>query len=138
MKQIQHISSAHTVAVNAASLTVTKISTVISDPINGTTDPKAIPGAVVEYCIVVSNAPGGATAEGIVINDDFSSESANIALVPDAYTGGGDLVVDGDGACTGGTPTDKGYTLSTTTVNQALNDLAGGAQGSLRFRVEIK
>ena len=46
----------------AASLTATKSSRVISDPFNGTTNPKMIPGAVVEYCIAVANGAGGATA----------------------------------------------------------------------------
>ena len=40
----------------AANLTATKTSRVISDPLNGTTNPKLIPGAVVEYCITVANA----------------------------------------------------------------------------------
>src|SRR5690606_8405535 len=36
-------------------LTVVKLSTVVSDPINGTSNPKAIPGAVVEYQIILTN-----------------------------------------------------------------------------------
>jgi len=42
---------------------------VISDPFNGTTNPKLIPGAVVEYCISVSNATGSATASNVAISD---------------------------------------------------------------------
>lgn len=38
-----------------ATLTIAKSSTVVSDPSNGTTNPKAIPGAVVRYAIQVSN-----------------------------------------------------------------------------------
>ncbi|MFZ1741921.1 MAG: hypothetical protein WAT93_03655 [Pontixanthobacter sp.] len=41
--------------VKAAALSVLKQSKIVSDPVNGTTNPKAIPGAVVEYCIVVAN-----------------------------------------------------------------------------------
>ena len=41
--------------VQTATLTVTKTSTVISDPFNGTTVPKRIPGAVIEYCVTVEN-----------------------------------------------------------------------------------
>ena len=52
----------------AAALTATKTSRVVSDPINGTTNPKAIPGAVLEYCIAVTNA-GGADATSVAIND---------------------------------------------------------------------
>lgn len=39
-----------------ASLTTVKSSTVISDPVNGTTNPKLIPGAVLSYGINVSNS----------------------------------------------------------------------------------
>ena len=41
--------------VAAAVLSVNKYATLISDPINGTTNPKMIPGAVVEYCIALAN-----------------------------------------------------------------------------------
>ena len=40
----------------------------ISDPLNGTTNPKMIPGAVVEYCISVNNA-GGTAASAVDISD---------------------------------------------------------------------
>ena len=52
----------------AAALTATKTSRVVSDPVNLTTNPKAIPGAVIEYCIAVSNG-GGASATSVAIND---------------------------------------------------------------------
>ena len=51
--------------IKAAGLTAIKTSRVVSDPVNDTTDPKMIPGAVVEYCISVANAMGSATATGI-------------------------------------------------------------------------
>jgi uncharacterized repeat protein (TIGR01451 family) len=43
-------------------LTVVKLSTVRSDPINGLTHPKAIPGALVEYTLVFTN-PGAAPVD---------------------------------------------------------------------------
>ena len=36
-------------------LTVVKLSTVVSDPVNGSTNPKRIPGAVIEYQVIVTN-----------------------------------------------------------------------------------
>jgi hypothetical protein len=39
----------------SAALEISKVATVISDPFNDTNDPKAIPGAVVEYVITVDN-----------------------------------------------------------------------------------
>ena len=53
-----------------ATLTVTKLSTVVSDPVNGTSNPKNIPGAVVEYCILMQN-PGSGTATNLVGNDNI-------------------------------------------------------------------
>jgi uncharacterized repeat protein (TIGR01451 family) len=50
-----------------ANLSVTKISTVISDGVSAS-NPKALPGAIVRYCILVSNA-GSATATNIAILD---------------------------------------------------------------------
>lgn len=38
-----------------ATLTLVKTSTVLSDPVNGATNPKMIPGAIVQYSILVSN-----------------------------------------------------------------------------------
>ena len=59
----------------AANLTATKTSRVISDPLNGTTNPKLIPGAVVEYCISVANASGSATAANVAISDNLPSQT---------------------------------------------------------------
>ena len=38
-----------------ATLTLVKTSSVLSDPVNGTTNPKMIPGSIVQYSILVSN-----------------------------------------------------------------------------------
>ncbi|MDF3019015.1 MAG: uncharacterized protein K0Q92_318 [Steroidobacteraceae bacterium] len=54
--------------VSSATLTVAKSSAVISDPINVAPNFKAIPGAVMEYTIRLTNN-GGADATGVVITD---------------------------------------------------------------------
>jgi hypothetical protein len=53
-----------------ATLTVLKFSTIISDPINGTINPKAIPGAVVSYSILVSNSGTSAVNAGTIFIRD--------------------------------------------------------------------
>jgi uncharacterized repeat protein (TIGR01451 family) len=53
--------------VSSATLAVAKSSSVISDPINST-NPKAIPGAVMEYAIRLTNS-GGTNATGVIITD---------------------------------------------------------------------
>ena len=77
-----------------ADLNVTKISSVLSDPVNGSTNPKAIPGALVEYLITVSNTGGGATdADSVIVLDD-SPADAKICLISAA---GGPVIYSGSG-----------------------------------------
>lgn len=70
-------------AVSSAALTVTKTSEVAEDPVNGSTDPKAIPGAFVEYSVVIANT-GAQAATGIQINDPLP---ANTTFRTGAYNG---------------------------------------------------
>ncbi|MEM7688220.1 MAG: proprotein convertase P-domain-containing protein [Pseudomonadota bacterium] len=81
-----------------ANLSVTKVSSLISDPVNGTTNPKAIPGAVVEYVISVSNSGAGATdANSVVITDEQSGELKLCRL----NQSGGPIVFSDPGNTTG-------------------------------------
>ncbi|MEL7446049.1 MAG: hypothetical protein AAGK02_09575 [Pseudomonadota bacterium] len=127
-------SDTDTYVVSAASVAVSKISTVVSDPINGTTDPKAIPGAVIEYCITVSNA-SGATATGINVNDVLP---ADVTFDPtDA------IFVDGDAACENGTdgtttsPVTASFNATDGEIDGVLTDIAAGVTRSLYFQVTI-
>lgn len=118
--------------VAAALLSVSKYSTLISDPINGTTNPKAIPGAVVEYCLAVANGAGAATATGLALSDPLPStvtyNSAFGILLNGTVTGT---------TCAGGTAGGTYTATPTPTVSGTLNNLAGGAAAALRFRVTI-
>ena len=71
--------------VDTAAVTVTKTATTISDPYNLLVNPKAIPGATVEYCLTVTNA-GPGTATGVTIADAIP---ANTTYVPNSLTVGG-------------------------------------------------
>jgi len=82
----------HGFIVSSAGLTVSKVATVINDPINGTTNPKAIPGATVEYVVTVSNT-GTADADAVSITDDLDSD---VTFVTDFYAGQ-DLQIVNDG-----------------------------------------
>jgi len=55
--------------VSASDLSIVKTVKILSDPINLTTNPKAIPGAVVEYTLTITNA-GLITATGVNLTDD--------------------------------------------------------------------
>jgi uncharacterized repeat protein (TIGR01451 family) len=56
------------------SLTVVKGSEVLSDPVNGTTNPKRIPGSVIRYTVNVTNSgPGTVDSSTVVITDALPS-----------------------------------------------------------------
>ena len=78
--------------VQAAVLTIAKASVVISDPFNGTTNSLAVPGAIVEYTITVTNT-GTSQATSVTISDDLSVEIAagRVAFTPDQYGGTFDI-----------------------------------------------
>src|SRR5690606_20758183 len=51
-----------------AEISVTKTSSLISDPLRGGTNPVAIPGALLSYCVLIGNS-GSATATGVSATD---------------------------------------------------------------------
>jgi len=72
-----------------AVLQVQKTSAVISDPVNGTANPKLIPGAVVEYAITVTNIGTGTVDSGsIVIIDLMPADAAFATGTPVTFTNG--------------------------------------------------
>jgi uncharacterized repeat protein (TIGR01451 family) len=69
--------------ISTAAVSMTKTATVISDPLNDIVAPKAIPGAIVQYCLTISNAgPGIATnvaiADAIPAGTTYVSNSLTI------------------------------------------------------------
>lgn len=73
--------------VVTAAIAVTKSSVVVSDPFNGTTNPKSIPGAVVEYCLDVNNT-GAAAAGTIILTDAIPANTLFVAgSIKSASTG---------------------------------------------------
>ncbi|MGA1843233.1 MAG: hypothetical protein ACMUIS_01575 [bacterium] len=132
-------------------LTVTKESTVKSDPINGTSNPKRIPGAVVEYLITVSNAAGAATATGITVSDSLNSEitTGTIAFDPNCYgtlpnkgimVKAPNLYSETETALTNADDTDEadfGVTAANTVTVTGI-DLAAGETATVKFRVIVQ
>jgi uncharacterized repeat protein (TIGR01451 family) len=115
--------------ISAPLLTVTKQSRVVSDPINGATNPKLIPGAVVEYCIVVANAAGGASATSVAISDPLPAQTTFVAassFLNGTYTAG---TCNLDGAA--------GGTVTAGTLNGTLGTVAAGTTRTLYFQVTI-
>ena len=122
----------------SASISVTKVSAVISDPVNLTTAPKALPGAIVEYCILISNS-GTATLSNVVANDPLP---VGVAYVPGSMTSGSSCAaattVEDDNA-TGADETDPfGVSLTGTTLTATASTLTGGAAFAIKFRSTIQ
>jgi len=65
-------SATQTYEIEAPMLTVVKSSKVIEDPFNGTTQPKRIPGAIVEYTITIANT-SDSPASGVTIADELTA-----------------------------------------------------------------
>ncbi|MFC1799373.1 hypothetical protein ACFL2Z_00465 [Candidatus Eisenbacteria bacterium] len=87
-------------------LAVVKTLDLVSDPVNGTTNPKAIPGASLDYLIQVTN-----TGEGVV---DSNTVAIADSIPQDAKLYVGDLGVPGSGPIEfldGATPSGLTYTF---------------------------
>lgn len=121
-------SAADDYIVSAAALTVTKSSTIISDPVSGSTNPKAIPGAVIEYCISVSNAAGSATASGVTVSDDLPSGVTYFSDTTGVRRNGS--------TCDLADATDDGL-FSAGTVTADLADIAAGETRTVIFQATI-
>ncbi|BDI60862.1 hypothetical protein [Qipengyuania nanhaisediminis] len=141
-------------AVAGALVSVVKSSRIISDPVNGTTNPKAIPGAVIEYCIAVSNAAGAATATSVNVADDLP---ADVTFITAGNTGSfgiwvdGTATIDNSGAtpvatCANGSDAEgtaaASYSAGAGTggldlISGTLSDIAASVTRSLYFRVTI-
>jgi uncharacterized repeat protein (TIGR01451 family) len=104
---------------------------VISDPVNGTTNPKMIPGAVVEYCIAVANASGSATASNLNVTDTLPGETEYQAAFGVKLNG----TVTGATCNADGT---SGGSYAAGVVSGTLADLLAGESRTLVFRVTVK
>lgn len=116
--------------VLTAALSVSKSSRVISDPLNGSTNPKMIPGAVVEYCIAVANAAGGTTATNVGVSDPVPPETSYLAA----------FGIKVDGTVTGSTCNadgSAGGSFAAGVVSASLSDLAAGSTRTVVFRVTV-
>ncbi len=114
--------------VQTATLAVTKTSRVISDPFNNITNPKLIPGAVVEYCIAVANS-GSVPATSVIINDPVPGQltfSAGTILLNGTATAG---MCNADGTA--------GGTYAAPNVSGTIATIAAGATRTLVFRATV-
>jgi len=116
--------------IQSATLAVAKSAAIISDPVNGAgVNRKAIPGAVIEYTILVTNS-GTTNAAAVTLSDSIpanttyvaSSMTLNAAALTDA--------ADVDAGTTTGAPVTS-ISVNAGTVN------SGGGTATVTFRVTI-
>lgn len=132
--------------VVTAAIVVVKSSTVVSDPFNGTSFPKAIPGAVIEYCLDVLNS-GAAAAGSIVLSDAIPANTTYVAgSIKSAPTGAGSTCDVGtglaedddnaDGAEVDGATGDFGATAAGTVTVRA-DSIGASSRFKTTFRVTV-
>jgi len=118
-------------------LTIAKTSSVVRDPVNGATDPKAIPGATMRYCIVVTN-DGSGTATGINIADALP---ASTSFVPGSLRSGtscGGATTAEDDNASGGDESDPfGASITGTTIAATTTTLAPASAMAVAFDVTV-
>lgn len=125
-------SAADQYAIVSAALTVAKTAAVISDPFNLTgPDRKAIPGAVVQYTVTVTNGSTTTAATGVELNDQIPT---NTTYVP------GSLMLNAGALTDSGADADAGRFESAPTPRVVVTAGAIAANGGtavVTFRVTI-
>ena len=128
-------------SIVTATLTLTKSSRVLWDPVNLTTQPKMIPGAVVEYCIAVQNS-GSASASNISISDTLPVETDFFDSDGDFNNGLPPISVDatvtvnsGVASCSGGT---GGGSVASDVVTATLSDIPASGSSGVYFKVKVR
>ena len=111
-------------------VSVIKSSTVLSDPVNGTTNPKLIPGAQVRYCIAVTNPASNPTATSVTLSDPLGA-------LPETYVAGSLRV---NGTATGSScnaDVSVGGTFRWGSISATLSNIAAGSTRTAYFDVTI-
>jgi uncharacterized repeat protein (TIGR01451 family) len=122
--------------ITVQQVSVTKISSVVSDGVSPS-NPKAIPGATIRYCILFSNL-FGATATGVSAVDPVP---ATMTYVPGSMTSGancaGASTVEDDNAA-GADETDPfGASVSGSTITASAPTLAAGSGFAVSFLTTV-
>jgi uncharacterized repeat protein (TIGR01451 family) len=121
--------------VSNAALTITKTVRIIEDPVNtiasgNAANAKLIPGATIEYCIIIANAAGGGAATGVSASDPVPS---TLTITPGSVRINGTAtagVCNADGVAGGSI---AGQTVS----SGALNNVAAGSNVTMYFRATV-
>lgn len=122
---------AYEITTRNVALTVTKTALVLSDGVNSI-NPKAIPGAVVQYCLVANNATLTTAANAVTLTDVIPTNTT--------YVAGSTAVGLPGGTCTlAGAPQNDATVFNATTKTLTVNvgTVNGGGVVAMSFRVTI-
>jgi uncharacterized repeat protein (TIGR01451 family) len=115
--------------VGTPNLTIVKAVTTLEDPINGTVDPKAIPGATLRYLIVLTNSgTGPVDADTLIITDPLPANMALRVTDFDASTAGPVQFIDGSTA--------SGLSYSFVALDDLGDDVLFSDDGGVTFDYE--
>ena len=124
-------------SVATAAISLSKTSSAVSDPINGTTNPKMIPGGIVRYCLLVSNA-GPMSASNIILTDSIP---ANLTYQPGSMKSGASCATATTGEDDDNSGTDEsdpiGSSFSSGTIITITSTVANGGTVALVFDVLV-
>ena len=112
--------------VLAAGITAAKSSRIVAGAFAGDTSGTFLPGATMEYCILVSNSSGSATANDVEISDPLPT-SVTFDSGYGVAVGGADCDTEGSGS----------GSESSGVVSATIGSLAAGEQQSVIFRATI-
>jgi uncharacterized repeat protein (TIGR01451 family) len=119
-------------SVVSAALVVTKTAAVFSDPLGSG---KSVPGAVIEYSILIDNTGGAADATGVVVADTVDTD---VTLENGVYNAGASNVAFSDGTfCNADGNAADGCTFAAGALSIAVPDVALGASITVTFQVLI-
>ncbi len=120
-----------------ANLTIAKTSSIVADPVNGTANPKAIPGATMRYCILVANN-GSGTATGINVADPLP---AGTTFVPASLRSGtsctGATTAEDDNASGADESDPFGASIAGTTIAATTATLSPASAMAIAFDVTV-
>ncbi|MBA4161416.1 MAG: proprotein convertase, P [Novosphingobium sp.] len=115
-------------------VSVTKVSSVLSDPVNGTTNPKAIPGAVMDYCILITNN-GTATLTSLAVSDTLP---ANFTYAAGTMTSGSNCAsattAEDDNNAGADESDPHGASISAGVLGATASTLTASSSFALKFR----
>ncbi|WP_340586450.1 proprotein convertase P-domain-containing protein [Erythrobacter alti] len=118
-------------------LIVVKSSAPVEDPVNGTTDPLAIPGARIRYCIQITNT-GSATATAITAVDNLPTEVTYLAgTILSGLTCEAANTAEDDDAAGADEADPAGANFAAGTVTYSRASLSGGSTAAFTFEATI-